>query len=86
MKTIVEIYGAEFEVVPQRFGAEDWVASCDLCDCHKVDDKGRAYCGVVGIFDCREYDTHEYGVHLRRLATPSISLNTPSEARRRATV
>lgn len=84
MKTTVEINGTVYQVVPQRYGDENWVASCDLCDCHKVNSKGRVYCGVVGIFDCRAYDTHKYGVHLRRLAKPSISLNTPSEARREA--
>ena len=86
MRTIVEINGTVYEVVPQRYADENWVASCDLCDCHKVNDKGREYCGVVGVFNCRAYDTKKYGVHLVRLAKPSISLNTPSEARRRATL
>lgn len=82
MRTIVEINGTDYEVVPQRYANADWVASCDLCDFQEVDEEGRTYCSVVGVFDCRAYDTNKYGVHLKRLATPSISLNTPSEARR----
>lgn len=86
MRTIVEINGKEYEVVPQRFDDENWIASCDCCDCCMVMDNGSTYCGVASIFDCRAYDTRKYGVHLRRLAKPSIGLNTPSEARRRATL
>lgn len=86
MRTIVEINGTVYKVVPQRYANVDWVASCDLCDCHEVDEKGRTYCSVVREFDCRAYDTNKFGVHLERLAKPSIGLNTPSEARRRAIV
>lgn len=84
MRTIVEINGTAYEVVPQRYGDENWVVSCDLCDFQEVDEEGRTYCSVVGVFDCRAYDTNKYSVHLRRIATPSIGLNTPSEARREA--
>lgn len=86
MKTTVEINGTVYEVVPQHYANENWVASCDLCDCNLYLETGRTICGVASIFDCREYDTHKFGVHLKRLAKPSISLNTPSEARRRAIV
>lgn len=86
MKTTVEINGTVYEVVPQRYASENWVASCDLCDCNLELESGGTVCGVASIFDCRAYDTHKFGVHLERLATPSIGLNTPSEARRRAIV
>jgi len=86
MKTTVEINGAVYEIVPQKFGAVNWVASCDLCDCLMVNDKGDKFCGVAAIFECRDYDTDTYNVHLERLATPLVRLNTPSEARRRTIV
>ena len=86
MKTTVEINGTVYQVVPQRFGADDWQPSCLICDCHYFDEVGRSCCNVVNDFDCMSFDTHKYGVHLERLAKPSISLNTPSEARRRAIV
>lgn len=86
MRTIIEINGTVYEVVPQRYGCENWVSSCEQCDAHRRDVDGWEYCTVVEDFDCRQYDTDRYGVHLALLAKPSISLNTPSEARRRATV
>lgn len=86
MKTTVEINGTVYEVVPQHYGAENWVASCNLCDCGLKLETGTTFCGVASIFDCQAYDTHKFSVHLKRLATPSIGLNTPSEARRGAVV
>ena len=79
MRTIVEINGTKYKVVPQRF-KWPWVLSCDLCDCLSKTDG----CTVASKFDCRVFDTLEYSVHLE-LATPEIRLNTPSEARREAT-
>lgn len=84
MKTIVEINGTFYEVVPQRYGCENWVCSCDLCDAYKETEEGLEYCSVD--FDCRQFDTDKYGIHLKLLAKPLIGLNTPSEARRRAIV
>lgn len=86
MKTTVEINGTVYEVVPQRFLVEGWVPSCNLCDFAKRDFDGLVTCVLEGVFDCRDYDTKTYHVHLKKLAKPSIGLNTPSEARRRAIV
>lgn len=86
MKTTVEINGTVYEVVPQKFTADDWEASCWKCDCHFIDENGLSCCRVVNEFDCMSFDTDTFGVHLKRLAKPSIGLNTPSEARRRALV
>ncbi len=86
MRTIVEINGAVYEVVPQRFTADDWEPSCRKCDCHFINENGLSGCRVVNEFDCMSFDTHKYSVHLKELATPLVGLNTPSEARRRAIV
>lgn len=86
MKTYVEINGAVYEVVPQRFDAEVWKSSCEQCAAAIFCDEAVEGCTVYPEWDCREYDTDTYNVHLERLAKPLIGLNTPSEARRRAVV
>jgi hypothetical protein len=86
MKTYVEINGTVYEVVPQKFGAEDWKPSCEQCAAAEFSFGAVVGCTVYPEWDCREYDTDTYNVHLERLAKPLIGLNTPSEARRRAIV
>lgn len=86
MKTIVEINGTVYEVVPQRFSLESWIPSCEQCAAAIFVDGFVEGCTVYPDWNCVDFDTDEYGVHLALLAKPSISLNTPSEARRRATV
>lgn len=86
MKTTVEINGTVYEVVPQRFGAEFWKPSCEQCAAAILVEGFVEGCSVYPDWNCADFDTDEYNVHLRRLAKPSIGLNTPSEARRRAIV
>lgn len=74
-RTIIETPFGTFRYVRRFFGARNWVPACDLCDlqgCHRCQE-----------FDCLDFDTVEYAVHLE-LATPKLRLNTPSEARREA--
>lgn len=86
MKTYVEINGTVYEVVPQRFGIKDWVPSCNKCAAAHILGDNDIECTAFPEWNCADYDTDTYGVHLERLAKPSIGLNTPSEARRRAMV
>lgn len=84
MKTFVEINGTTYEIVPQKFGCENWKPSCEQCAAAYWDGDVVNGCSVTDEFNCMDYDCDEYNVHLELLATPSIGLNTPSEARRRA--
>lgn len=84
MKTFVEINGTKYAIVPQKFGCENWRPSCEQCAASYWNGDVVNGCSVVDEFDCRDYDCDEYNVHLELLAKPSIGLNTPSEARRRA--
>ena len=86
MKTYVEINGTVYEVVPQKFGAEDWKPSCEQCAAAEFCDDVVVGCAVFPNWNCQDYDTDTYNVHLERLAKPLIGLNTPSVARRRAVV
>lgn len=86
MKTFVEINGTVYEVVPQRFNAEVWKSSCEQCAAAIFNGEAIESCTVYPDWNCSDYDTDTYNVHLERLAKPLIGLNTPSEARRRAVV
>lgn len=78
MKTYVEINGTVYEVVPQRFGAEVYKSSCEQCAAAIFCDGAVEGCAVYPEWDCSEYDTSTYNVHLERLAKPLVSLSTPS--------
>ena len=86
MRTIVEINGNVYEVVPQRFDAEVWKSSCEQCAAAIFCDEAVVSCSVYPDWNCADYDNDTFSVHLERLAKPLIGLNTPSEARRRAIV
>lgn len=86
MKTYVEINGTVYEVVPQRFNVEVWKFPCDQCAAAIFNGEAIESCSVYPDWNCADYDNDTFSVHLERLAKPSISLNTPSEARRRAVV
>lgn len=83
MKTIVEINGTKYVVVPQKYSDENWMPACDLCAAARKIDDFAISCSVARDWKCSEYDTLSFAVHLE-LATPKIGLNTPSEARREA--
>lgn len=75
-KTIIETPFGTFQYVRHFYGTANWKPSCELCDL-----RGCESCLEV---NCRLFDTEKSTCYLKRLAKPSVRLNTPSEARREA--
>ena len=81
MRTIVKLNdGRRFELRRSFYRGKNYVPVCERCDCSFGD-------GCLALeegFFCSKFDTEKSAVYLKELATPSISSDTPSEARREA--
>lgn len=78
MKTIIETPGGVLAEVHRHKHMGSGHSACEVCDFSIQS----ALC-IAG-HACRDYDTPRMTAYLKRLATPTLRLNTPSEARREA--
>jgi len=77
MKTIIKLPSGILAEVHRHHYMENGVSACQLCDFSIV-------FGCVAMHACIDYDTPVMSAYLKRIATPKLRLNTPSEARREA--
>lgn len=78
MRTIIKLPGGVLAEVHRHKNMENGYSACDLCDFNVQG----ALC--IACHACCDYDTPRMSAYLKRLAKPSVRLNTPSEARREA--